>query len=455
MSVLASQIETVRQVESRRVVGRVDALRGMTALVEDLPLPVGSLVRIGRAGPSGASIVGEIVGFERSRAIVMALGTFAGVGPGDPVAGIRSARSIDLSEGLLGRCIDGLGRPLDGRPLPAGAVSRPLDPSPPEALSRRSIDSQLLTGVRAIDLMLPLGRGQRIGVFAGPGVGKSTLLGDIARQTSADVSVIALIGERGREVGDFISKTLGPDGLARSVLVISTSDESPLLRIRAALAACTVSEFFKERGANVLLMMDSITRYAHALRQVGLSVGEAPATRGYTPSVFGALARLLERAGSWTDDRDSAGSITGIYSVLVEGDDMTEPVTDAARGILDGHIALSRELAQRGHFPAIDLLDSVSRVADDVSEGTHVAARRQVVRSMAAYRDIEELVQVGAYAPGADPVADVALEYRDAIGTLVRQDSGDREAFDASRARLIKIAMEIGAQLQARSRVVS
>src|SRR5690606_17694614 len=352
---------------------------------------------------------------------VMLLGQTFGIRAGDRVVGEQAAPTAPVGPYLLGRVIDGLGRPIDGKgPIP-DTVARPINPEPLGALRRRRITEPMHTGVRAVDLMTTLGRGQRLGVFAGPGVGKSTLMGTIAKRASSHVSVIALIGERGREVGDFIQHSLGPEGLARSVVVVATSDESPLLRIRAALVACTAAEFFRDQGKDVMLMMDSVTRVAHAQRQIGLSVGEPPATKGFTPSVFASLALLLERAGAVepAPGQTRAGSITGLYTILVEGDDMTEPIADAARGILDGHIILSRRLAQRAHYPAIDVLDSVSRVADDVCDLAHIEARRQIVRLMAVYRDVEDLVQIGAYAPGSNPEADVAIEYRARIVELL------------------------------------
>jgi flagellum-specific ATP synthase len=291
--------------------------------------------------------------------------------------------------------------------------------------------------------MTPLGRGQRMGVFAGPGVGKSTLLGWIAKKASSDVNVVALIGERGREVKDFIAHSLGPEGLARTIVVVATGDESPLMRVRAARTACAAAEHFRAQGKNVLLMMDSVTRLAHAQRQIGLSVGEPPATRGYTPSVFSLMARILERAGAV----EGAGSITGLYTVLVEGDEMTEPVADAARGILDGHIILSRKLAQRGHYPAVDVLDSVSRVGDDVSDPSHIAARRQVLRLLAGYRDVEDLVQIGAYAKGANLESDVAIAYQPAIVEMLKQNPSEPGTPAEARQRMVKLAVEAGAKL--------
>jgi FliI/YscN family ATPase len=470
MSVLAAPLETLSRLEPMEVTGRVAALRGLTVIVDDLPLPVGSLVRIERPGSSarparargGGGGRGEIVGFSGSQAIVMTLGSTTGITARDHVVGLHAAQTVGVGEGLLGRVVDGLGRPIDGGgPIPE-TLPRLIDPAPISEMRRRHVDEPIYTGMRAVDLMTTLGRGQRMGVFAGPGVGKSTLLGSIARFGSSDVNVIGLIGERGREVRDFMDHSLGPEGLRRSVVVVATGDESPLMRVRAAMSACAMAEHFRDQGAAVMLMMDSITRFAHAQRQIGLSVGEPPATRGYTPSVFASLARLLERAGALEGEESSkaakqqssksdcgGGSITGIYSILVEGDDMTEPVADAARGILDGHIILSRELAQKAHFPAIDVLDSVSRVADAVMAKAHAAARRQVLRLMAAYRDIEELEQIGAYARGSNAEADVAIAFKDNINRLLRQDPGESEPFAAARERLVKLAMEAGAQLAA------
>jgi flagellum-specific ATP synthase len=453
VTVLAGPIRTLSRVQPMRVVGTVAGLRGLTVLVDDLPMPVGSLVRIGERVKVGTGIPstpghldtstpscpGEVVGFTREHAIVMLLGQTTGIRVGDRVVGEQSDQTVRVGRELLGRVIDGLGRPIDGKGPVLDTTPLPLNPRPVGAMERRRISSMMRTGVRAMDLMTPMGRGQRMGIFAGPGVGKSTMLGTIARHSSADVSVIALIGERGREVRDFLEHALGPEGLARSVVVVATSDESPLLRIRAALVACTVAEFFRDSGADVMLMMDSVTRFAHAQRQVGLSVGEPPATKGYTPSVFAMLPILLERAGV-----TEQGSITGLYTILVEGDDMTEPIADAARGILDGHVILSRKLAQRAHYPAIDVLDSVSRVAEEVCDKAHIASRQQMMRLLAIYRDIEDLVQIGAYAPGSNPEADVAIDYRPRILDLLRQGREEKSDYEQARSVMIKLALESG-----------
>ncbi len=448
---LAGAFDAVERWQPLRLVGRVGAIRGMTVLVDDLALPIGALVGVHRAsvleaaspGPlAGEPLArGEVVAFEGGRVSVMLLDQAVGLRTGDAVVGEQATQTAGVGPSLLGRCVDGLGRAIDGRGAIVGAIPRRLSPAPVGAMRRRRIARALHTGIRALDLFCTLGRGQRMGIFAGPGVGKSTMLGTIARRASSDVNVIALIGERGREVRDFIEHSLGPEGLARSVVVVSTGDESPLLRIRAARLACAAAEYFRDEGADVLLMMDSVTRFAHACRQVGLSVGEPPATKGYTPSVFAQLAQLLERAGAveGVDGARGAGSITGLYTILVEGDDLTEPVADAARGILDGHVVLSRALAQRAHYPAIDVLDSVSRVADDVCDPRHVAARQGVLRLIALHKGVEDLVQIGAYARGANPETDAAIDLQPRILDLLRQGRGDAAPFEAALGALCEI----------------
>jgi flagellum-specific ATP synthase len=445
VSLLEAPLRALDSIQPVGVTGIVAALRGLTLLVDDLPLPVGSLVRVERPADHAAPPrLGEVVGFTRDHAVVMLLGQTSGVRAGDRVAGVTESGCAWVGDAMRGRVVNGLGEPIDGRGPIHDLLPRPLRPDPVPSLTRRRIDGLLVTGVRAIDLMASVGRGQRVGIFAGPGVGKSTLLAMTARRTEADVNVLALVGERGREVRDFIERGLGPEGLARSVVVVATGDESPLLRIRAALLACTIAEHFRDLGRDVLLLMDSITRFAHAQRQVGLSVGEPPATRGYTPSVFSSLPLLLERAGA----AGERGSITGLYTVLVEGDDLTEPVADAARGILDGHVILSRRFAQRAHYPAIDVLDSVSRVADDVCDPALVSARRQVLRLLAAHAAVEDLVQIGAYAAGSNPEADVALQYAPRIMELLRQERDETPSFADARAALVKIALEAAEHLR-------
>jgi FliI/YscN family ATPase len=441
MSVLAQARAIIERAQPMLVQGVVSEVRGLTVLVQSLPSPVGSIVRIASEGEAG--VQGEVVGFGAQASIVMLLGQSAGLRPGMRVTTLHAAPVARVGEAMLGRVVNGLGEPIDGNGPLRGLTVRELSPAPISPLRRARIRKQLLTGVRVVDLMTPLGKGQRLGLFAGPGVGKSTLMGAIAQRTSAQVNVIALIGERGREVKDFIEHALGPAGLARSVVVVATGDESPLMRIHAAKLACCAAEHFRERGLDVLLMMDSITRFAHAQRQVGLAAGEMPATKGYTPSVFAQMALLLERAGVLEPNPKAGlatgGSITGLYTILVEGDDMTEPVADAARGILDGHVILSRKLAQKGHFPAVDVLDSVSRVADDIAAPEHIEARRRVLRMLAVHQDVEELVQIGAYAKGSNPEADIAITLMPEALELLRQGK-DVQEFPAALERLKKLA---------------
>jgi FliI/YscN family ATPase len=431
VNAIANAMSVLAGVEPMRISGTVSSLRGLCVMVDDLPLPAGSLVEVG-GGTEG--VLGEVVGFTREQSIVMLLGQSAGLSPGDRVVGLRVTPTVGVSDSMLGRVVDGLGRAIDGKGIIRDRAERAINPEPTSPMHRARITRRLTTGVRSVDLMTPLGRGQRLGIFAGPGVGKSTLLGTMVQRSEADVCVVALIGERGREVRDFVEHSLGERGMARSVVVAATSDESPLMRLRAAKTACSVAEHFRDQGRDVLLVMDSITRFAHAQRQVGLSIGEPPATKGYTPSVFSQLALLLERAGVMQGCEGGGagacgGSITGLYTILVEGDDMTEPVADAARGILDGHLILSRKLAQRSHYPALDVLDSISRVGDDISDAEHVRARQRAGRLLALYREIEDLVQIGAYARGSSIEHDVAIEVNPALNAMLRQGRGDAGDF--------------------------
>lgn len=429
------------------VSGRVSALRGATLLVSGLAMPVGSVVRVRTSLAGGGEQLGEIVGLADERAIVMLMGRGEGIRAGDAVEGLQAWASVAVGPGLLGRVIDAMGRPLDGRPAPREQGWAPLDAMRVGPMSREPINAPLRTGVRSIDLMATIGRGQRMGIFAGPGVGKSTLLGQITRQTDADVVVVALIGERGREVREFIEDALGERGLERSVVVCATADESPLVRARAARSACAVAEHFRDLGRSVLLVMDSLTRYAHALRQIGLAAGEPPTSRGYTPGVFAQMASMLERAGAVELDDGRVGSITGMYTVLVEGDDFNEPVSDAVRGVLDGHVLLSRELATRGHYPAVDVLGSVSRLATRLMDSEHARARELVVRLLAAYAKSEDLIRIGAYAKGSSVEVDAAIELKPAIDGLLQQTVDDAGAFDEARQRLLALGEEISKKL--------
>lgn len=452
MKLFSSEIDALQQVEPLGICGRVSSVRGLTLLATELPVPIGSLVEIRSPDRtlSQQVIMGEAVGFEGAHTIIMLLADTTGIIPGAPVHLKQVFQAAPISRDMLGRVVNGLGQPIDSLGPITQSVNRPINPAPISPMSRKRITQPLRTGVRAIDLMTPLGRGQRLGIFAGPGVGKSTLLGQIARGTDADVNVIALIGERGREVLDFIEHSLGEEGLKRSVVIVATSDESPLLRIRAAKLASTAAEYFRDQGNDVMLMMDSVTRFAHAQRQVGLSVGEPPATKGYTPSVFSSLATLLERAGCINLPNGRSGSITGLYTILVEGDDMTEPISDAARGILDGHIVLSRKLAHKGHFPAIDVLDSVSRVAGDVSTSGQLAGRLQLTKLISAHREIEDLVQIGAYASGSNPEADTAIDMIDVINELLQQRTSERTEFQPACDMMVKLALQSGEMIQQR-----
>lgn len=452
MSLLGTSIQRVRRMDPIGVEGRVGAVQGLTVLVDDFPVVVGALVAVCAAG---GERLGEVIGFDGQRAIVMMLGQTNGVRPGDRVESVETQPTVDVGEDMLGRVVNGLCQTIDSGPALTDLHPQPLYPDPIGAMSRSRVRTPLPTGVRAIDLMTTLGRGQRLGIFAGPGVGKSTLLGMIARGTisgehGADVNVIGLIGERGREVRDFIEQSLGEEGMKRTVVVVSTSDESPLMRVRAANAACSIAEYFRDGGSDVLLMIDSVTRLAHAQRQIGLAVGEPPATRGYTPSVFAALPVLLERAGAVRGDRDAhSGSITGLYTTLVEGDDMTEPVADAVRGILDGHVILSRSLAQKGYFPAIDVLDSISRVAGEICSEQHILARQTVASALAAYREVEELLQIGAYTPGANPLIDAAVSLKPKIDEVLTQPTGTVVDFEESLGSLRSLAQEIDTLVEA------
>lgn len=413
--------------------GSIVRTEGLTASVAGFPAPVGALVQIERQ--TGGPIDAEVIGFRDKETLIYPLSEMTGVRHGNRVRLVRTSRLLRVGNELLGRVIDARGQVMDGRPAPLLTERAALDRRPPAACDRPRIDSPLSTGVRVIDGLLTCGLGQRIGIFAGSGVGKSVTLGMMARYTSADVNVIGLIGERGREVNEFIERDLGPEGLARSVVVVATSDEPALVRVQAAQAATAVAEYFRDQGKNVLLIMDSLTRFAMAQREIGLAAGEPPATRGYPPSVFAMLPRLVERAG-----RSPEGSITAFYSVLVEGDDTNEPVSDTVRGLLDGHVILSRKLAAQGHYPAIEVLGSISRLFSDIT-APEVRAAAQVVRELlATYRDNEDLISIGAYRQGANPMVDAAIAMRDEIQKFLRQAVEDRSSVERARTELVQLA---------------
>jgi len=394
--------------------GRVVRTVGMTAAVAGFPAPVGALAEIQRAteGPLDA----QVIGFRDDLTLLYPFSDMDGVRHGNSVRLKRTKNWLRVGPGLLGRVVDARGNAIDGGPQPALAGRMLLERPPTSAAERPRIDEPLSTGIRAIDGMLTCGKGQRMGIFSGSGVGKSVALGMMARNTTADVNVIALIGERGRELNEFIERDLGPEGLARSVVVVATSDQPALMRTRAAFVATAIAEHFRDSGNDVLLLMDSLTRFALAQREIGLAAGEPPTTRGFPPSVFGLLPKLVERAG-----RTPRGSITAFYSVLVEADDPNEPISDAVRGLLDGHTWLSRSLAARNHYPAIDVLNSLSRVMNDVTPTEHRQAAGAVRELLAAYRDHEDLISIGAYRRGSNAAVDVAIERLDLIHAFLRQ----------------------------------
>lgn len=425
-------LRAVEQAYDAPSVGVVTRMVGLTVEGRGPLCTVGDLCRIYPMG-GGAPIPAEVVGFHDEAVLMMPLGDGRGVGPGSRVETVGRPVDVAVGDELLGRVLDGLGRPIDGGPPVVGHRRVPLDNRPPGPLQRLRIEESLSLGVRSIDALLTCGKGQRLGIFAGSGVGKSSLLAMMARNTAADVTCIGLIGERGREVREFLERDLGEEGLRRSVVVVATSDEPPLVRLKAALLVTAVAEYFRDEGRDVLLMMDSVTRVAMAQREVGLAIGEPPATRGYTPSVFALLSRLLERSGP-----GQTGTITGLYTVLVEGDDLSEPVSDSARSILDGHIVLSRRLAERNHYPAVDVLASVSRLMSELADERQLAAAAQVRDILATYADAEDLVNIGAYAPGANPRIDRALERIEDVWMFLRQSMDEKAPMEDTLTRLVE-----------------
>ncbi len=430
--------EAIQSSDLARRRGRVGDLIGLIIEATGLEAEVGELCLVGEPRRQ-AQVPTEVVGFRAGRTLLMPLGELAGIGPGTPVTPTGAPFRVAVGPQLLGRVIDGLGAPLDG----AGELDsddwRSTTASPPDAFSRPRIHTRVGLGVRALDTLVPCGRGQRLGIFAGSGVGKSSLLGMIARSTTADVNVIALVGERGREVREFIERDLG-GALAHSVVVVATSDQPALVRIRAAFTATAIAEYFRERGEHVMLMMDSVTRFAMAQREVGLAIGEPPATRGYTPSVFALLPRLLERAGTST-----TGSITGLYTVLVDGDDMNEPIADAVRSILDGHIVLTRALAHAGHYPSIEVLQSVSRLIGEIVDRPVQSAGQRLRAALAAYREKEDLISIGAYQRGNDPLVDSMISLRTRIDAFLCQAVDEPSTPEQADELLLAIAAELGA----------
>lgn len=428
-----------KAVAERRFVcfkGQVTKVVGLTIESKGPETKVGELCRI--VNPrTNLEVLAEVVGFRDNHVLLMPLGEMTGIGPGNYVIATGTELKVKVGRGLLGRVLDGLGNPIDGKGNIQADGFYPVDNVPPHPLKRPRINEVLPLGVKCIDGMLTLGKGQRMGIFAGSGVGKSTLIGMIARNTKADIIVIGLIGERGREVRDFLERDLTDEGLKRSVVVVATSDQPALIRKKGAMVATAIAEYFRDCGYDVLLLMDSLTRFSMAQREIGLAIGEPPVSRGYTPSVFSVMPKLLERSG--TSDK---GSITGLYTVLVDGDDMTEPVTDTARSILDGHVVLSRQLAHKNHYPAIDVLGSISRVMSDIVTDEHKNLAGEIRKNLAVYREAEDLINVGAYVKGSNPEIDRAISVIGNINSFLTQ--GVTEKYDfAQTLELMKKALEV------------
>lgn len=432
---LSRYSRALRTLNPMRISGRIVQVVGLTIEAVGMDSQIGEVCQI--ATPSGPAVYAEVVGFRENRTLLMPLGEMQGIQPGSPIYHFEPTFQIPVGMSLLGRVLDGLGRPMDGGKPIVAEKRIPTNTAAPQPLERPPISSPLVTGVRVIDGLLTCGRGQRMGIFAGSGVGKSTLLGTIARSARSDVSVVALVGERGREVREFLEKDLGPEGLARSVLVVSTSEQPALVRLKAAFVAMSIAEYFRDLGMDVTFLMDSVTRFAMAQREVGLAIGEPPASRGYTPSVFALLPKLLERAG--TSER---GVITGFFTVLVEGDDFNEPICDACRSILDGHIILSRTLAARNHYPAIDVLNSISRVMPEVVSKEHMQAAGEARRHLAVYERARDLINIGAYVSGSDPEIDQAVQVMPNLLAFLQQDRDEFSAFEETEERLFRVTNE-------------
>ncbi|MBR6342710.1 MAG: flagellar protein export ATPase FliI [Selenomonadaceae bacterium] len=428
-------IDAVDECKPIKLTGKVTQIVGLVIESQGPPVSVGELCYVHSKTEGVPPVPAEVVGFREGAVMLMPVGEMQGIGPGCEVSAAQKMLQVKVGDELLGRVLDGLGNPMDDKGPILSKEEYPLQAPPPPPLTRPRIHESLYVGVRAIDGLITMGDGQRIGIMAGSGVGKSTLLSMIARNTEADISVIALVGERGREVRDFIERDLGEEGLKRAVVVVATSDQPALVRIKGAMTATAIAEYFRDKGHKVILMMDSVTRFAMAQREVGLTIGEPPATRGYTPSVFALLPRLLERAG--TSDK---GSITGIYTVLVDGDDMNEPIADAVRSILDGHIVLSRAIAAQNHFPAIDILASVSRVMNEVVSPEHLSASQEMRSLMAVYKDAEDLIHIGAYVKGSSAKIDTAIQKIDSINDFLCQGIFEVDGYEETEQKLIQIS---------------
>jgi len=426
-------IRRIRHTDTVRVTGSVTDIVGLSVEVRGLADPVGSVCRIER-GRSAEPVLAEIIGYRDGRAVVMPYQSVSGIAPGQRVSVLQRHLRVPADDALLGRVVNGIGRPQDGGPPLRNVRWRSVAGAPPRPLERRRCAEMFATGVRAVDGLVTVAAGQRMGIFAGSGVGKSVLLGMLARHAVADVNVIALIGERGREVREFIERDLGPEGMARSVVVAVTSDENAVMRVKGAETAMALAEHFRDQGRNVLLLMDSVTRYAMALREIGLAAGEPPTTKGYPPSVFSHLPKLCERAG-WSD----RAAITAFFTVLIEGDDIHDPVGDAVRSILDGHVMLSRDLAREGHYPAIDVLGSVSRLRNDIVDDRLREAGTRLLRWLKAYEENRDLINIGAYVAGSDPLVDQALARREAIREFLVQDFRQGSPWEETARRLLQL----------------
>jgi flagellum-specific ATP synthase len=427
----------LKNTNTLRMSGRITKVIGLVLESEGPKAPIGEICILKDRNGNIVS-KSEIVGFRDNIILSMILGDLTEISPGMEIISTGEKLSVNVGDTLLGRILDGLGNPIDGKGDISNEVRRSIYAAPPSPLQRMRIMEPIATGIRTIDGLLTIGKGQRMGIFSGSGIGKSTLLGMIARNTSADINVIALIGERGREVKEFLEKDLGEKGLQRSIVIISTSDAPSLVRVKAALTATTIAEYYRDKGLDVMFMMDSATRLAMAQREVGLTIGEPPTTKGYTPSVFSLLQKTMERAGT-----SEVGSITGLYSVLVEGDDLNEPVSDTTRGILDGHIVLSRRMASMGHYPAIDVLESISRVRNDVIDAEHYNAILALQEMIATYRNAEDLISIGAYQKGTNKRIDKSMELNDDINSFLRQRIEDATTYEDTINHLKDLAGRI------------
>ncbi len=431
-----ASLSMLKQADPVQSYGKINKVVGLIAEGTGLSLSVGDVCMILPEDSKGEEVAAEVVGFRDGNLLFMPYGEMRGVRPGSLVRNSSLPPLFPVGQGLLGRVLDAFGEPLDNKPKVEAEGMAPIYANPPAPLGRPRISDLLDVGVRSINSLLTLGKGQRVGIMAGSGVGKSTLMGMMARYTTAQVNVFALIGERGREVLEFMEKDLGPEGMAHSVVIVATSDQSALVRQRAAYAATAVAEYFRDLGLDVLLMMDSVTRFAMAGREVGLAIGEPPTTKGYTPTVFAQLPKLLERAG-----RSEKGTITGIYTVLVDGDDFNEPIADAVRSILDGHIVLTRDLADKGHFPAINVLKSISRIRNDIIDPNLVKAGRIITSLMAAYTEMEDMINIGAYSAGSNPQIDMAIQLMPQIREFLQQSVHDEQNLEASFTQMLNLAI--------------